>query len=590
MRFVFFLVLALGASLPNHASAADILFVSNSGAGTGIVTVLMGEGHTVTSAASGSTALAGDLSAYDAVYWSATSSYSVPDATFTNLTTYVTAGGRLFITGYDAIISNRLLAALAGGTSASDLTSRSDPGPIAMIENSLTTGVVDIRGVTPTGGYSDRDGLNGLTTGTVAVAGSSGGTQWALRTLGDGEIAYVSNGTYSGSHASWAVTTAGGAGAYNAALRNFAAGADSGSSDPGAPTIEFSDLRGADEGSAFMLTVTITDPEGDMANWSWDTDDDGEFGELADMASYAVLAGTTDGDMRMRVGVQAVDASGNTSSLYRSINIANVPPMITSTAPRGTSVGAAYTYQLEVDEPGGAMDPLTFEVVTGPETLVVSETGLVSWMPSDLDVSLPGEAHPVMVRVSDDDEGTDEEAWEISVSPNRPPTAPRPLYPLSMLPLDELPMLSVENATDANFDPLTYFFEVDRSETFDSPDLQASGTVESGIGYTQWTPADLERGHIYYWRAWANDGVAESERLGSSFVFVEEAAPAMPDAGLPDAGTAPDGGTMQDGGGDILPPSEDSGCAVSGASTGHSHGPAGLFLLLAGLIWARRRR
>jgi hypothetical protein len=82
-----------------------------------------------------------------------------------------------------------------------------------------------MRGVTPSGYYGDLDALTGLT-GVEAVTYTSGSTteaQWTIRTLGFGRVAYVSNGEYSPStHASWTTTTSGGAGAYNAALRNFA--------------------------------------------------------------------------------------------------------------------------------------------------------------------------------------------------------------------------------------------------------------------------------------------------------------------------------------------------------------------------------
>jgi hypothetical protein len=94
------------------------------------------------------------------------------------------------------------------------------------VANSLTTGVVDIRGVTPTGGWGDMDSLSGLGGSTVCVVAdtnNAGACHWTLRTLGSGEIAYVSNGGSSPSAiASWTDTSAGGAGAYNAALRNFA--------------------------------------------------------------------------------------------------------------------------------------------------------------------------------------------------------------------------------------------------------------------------------------------------------------------------------------------------------------------------------
>src|SRR5262249_20774524 len=152
------------------------------------------------------------------------------------------------------------------------------PGPVASIANSLTVGMVDIRGVTPpTPG--DMDCLTGLTSGTLAVVTASGDSscvEWSLRTLGSGEIAYVTIGQM-GSY--WSTTTSGSAGAFNAVARNFAAAADSSSGDPGAPTIEFDVPFTADEGSAVPLSVRITDLEGDPYTFSWDLNNDGIFGE-----------------------------------------------------------------------------------------------------------------------------------------------------------------------------------------------------------------------------------------------------------------------------------------------------------------------
>jgi hypothetical protein len=110
-----------------------------------------------------------------------------------------------------------------GGTGSIDVPGA--VGPVSSSPNSLNWGIVDIMGVTPTGGYSDRDSLTGLSGVTVAAytSGMTTEAQWTIRRLGAGQIAYVSNGEYSPStHASWTTTTSGGAGAYNAALRNFA--------------------------------------------------------------------------------------------------------------------------------------------------------------------------------------------------------------------------------------------------------------------------------------------------------------------------------------------------------------------------------
>lgn len=208
------------------AHAATVLFVSDNDSDTGIAGVLEGDGHTVTAVSfdpSGPTSvLRGDLSMYEAIVWSR-AGFARDDATFDNLTAYVTAGGRVFYTGYDATLSSLQVRDFLGASSSYDFPSA--PGRITSDDNALTTGVLDIRGVTPTGGHSDRDALTGLRSDTVSVSadtGFGGGHEWTLRSLGDGYVAWVSNGFFSGTHPSWETTTGSlGARAYNAAVRNF---------------------------------------------------------------------------------------------------------------------------------------------------------------------------------------------------------------------------------------------------------------------------------------------------------------------------------------------------------------------------------
>ncbi len=225
------------AQVPS-ARAASILFVSDVQSDNNIPVVLTADGHTVTSvlndySSGNNPMLSGDLSAYGAVFWSATGTGmgGIHNAsTFINLANYVSAGGRVFVTGYDSIASptDSELISFLGGTGSVDVPDV--PTAVISVVNSLTTGVVDIRGITPTGGYSDRDALTGLSGDTVGVVSTSGSPtqfQWTLRTLDAGEIAYVSNGASgsSSAHPSWEDISPGGAGTYNAALRNFASAA-----------------------------------------------------------------------------------------------------------------------------------------------------------------------------------------------------------------------------------------------------------------------------------------------------------------------------------------------------------------------------
>ncbi len=587
------LVALLLALAPLRASAATILFVSNVGGDTNIPTVLMADGHVVITGTTAS--LDGDLSTYEAVFWSATASYSISPSTFTNLTSYVMAGGRVFVTGYDGIISNTALANFCGGTSAYDHVGFPPPGMITSDANSLTVGVVDIRGVTPTGGYTDRDGLVGLMPDTVSVCPSTDGSSssWALRTLGDGEIAYVSNGTYGAPHSSWETTGSGGIGAYNAAIRNFAFSADFAMSEPGAPEITFDAPFSADEGEAIELSVVVEDLEGDTFTISWDLDDDGEFGENADSYTYTIPAGTTDGTMGQRIGVEAVDSEGHTSTRYRNLRIVNVDPVITSDPPLATSVGVDFRYPLVVEDPGGELDPLTYTVVQGPMRMTVSPEGVVQWTPTESDVTGPGDTITIEISVDDGDEGRASQVWEMTVSPNRQPSPAVPAYPIEMIAIvNQTPRLAATNSSDLDLDELTYFFQIDTAPTFDSADLRESGPIEETPGFTAWQLDEpLLRNRIYYWRVWSNDGSIDSEPREAVFYVVRDPSEPLPDAGMPDAGVSmPDGGGIIPGldAGIDTTPSEGCGCRATG---GRSSG-AGLVLVIAalGLVLARRRR
>lgn len=143
---------------------------------------------------------------------------------FENLSRFVERGGRVLVVGYDSVASptDPLLIQFLGATGSTDVPPA--PGPITTDANSLTLGVVDLRGVTPMPTSSDRDTLTGLAPDTIEVVGTAGGggAQWTLRRLGAGEIAYVSSGDSGASaNPSWTDPSS----AYHGAIRNFAASA-----------------------------------------------------------------------------------------------------------------------------------------------------------------------------------------------------------------------------------------------------------------------------------------------------------------------------------------------------------------------------
>lgn len=579
--------LALVLVLPLPARAANILFVSDSGSDLGIATALMADGHTVTTMSDGfaggtNPALLVDLGEYDAVFWSQDglgSGDAVTDAAlFTNLVDYVTSGGRVLVTGYDSVASpsDPMLVAFLGATGSADVVGA--PGPVLMIDNSLTTGVVDVRGVTPTGGVGDTDHLTGLMSGTVAVCNSSSGSgaQWTLRTLGSGEIAYMSNGS---SSPSWTSTAPGGPGAFNAAIRNFAAAADAAASEPGAPEIEFARLGAIDEGDEIVLDVTVMDLEGDSFTFSWDLDADGTFGEMPGVTTYTVAAGTTDGPGSIEVAVEATDGT-HTATRRRTLRIGNVDPMITSSPPVTISVGQPLRYSVTSEDPGGDLDPPTFTLVSGPASASFSGSTLL-WTPGDGDVTMGDERVHFEISVSDGDMGIATQAWDMQVSPNRLPSNVRLLYPAGGIVIaDRMPRLAVEDASDPDFeDTLTYFFELDDEETFSEPVLARGEMIPEGPGFTAHQLTEPLAPGRYHWRAWAYDGFAESaERSTTTFTVAGTPEPT-------DAGPASDAPAERP---DAGPPSSRGNCGCTAAGR---EPPSALWLLgLAGLVLARRRR
>jgi hypothetical protein len=220
--------------------AGTVLFVSDTTTDLGIATVLQGDGHTVTIVtndyAGGNPTLKGDLSSYDAVFWSTSQTVHNDAALLAALTTWVQGGGHLFVTGADGVITSynpttafqQFLGGTAGWDGGYNLT------PIANVQTSLTVGVVNIRGLTPSY-VGDTDSLCGpLASGTIGLTVPTTGTSpcaggaygWTLRQLGAGEIAWVQSGNFTSTvppdEPLWTDTNPTGFGMYNGAVRNFA--------------------------------------------------------------------------------------------------------------------------------------------------------------------------------------------------------------------------------------------------------------------------------------------------------------------------------------------------------------------------------
>ncbi|MFO0686492.1 MAG: hypothetical protein U0234_30815 [Sandaracinus sp.] len=552
-----FSALALSAILPSRASAARVLFVSDGHSDAAIESVLRGDGHDVTRVDDDfvnglNDTLEADLSGFDCVVWSATNdgtgAHHTDSLVFSNLEGFVADGGSVFVTGAGSIShGDTMLVDFLGGTRGNAFTGA--PAEVVDLETSLTTGVVDIRGIVPTD-YAQQasEALSGLRDDTTVIVSARllpAGAQWSLRSLGSGQIAFVAG--IVNVDAQWLMETSGADGAYNAALRNFVASSEGTASAPGAPRVRFAAPFTAEEGAALHVEVSVTDDEGDSTTFSWDLDGDGTYGEHPNEAAIDVPAGTTDGPSSFVVAVEASDGV-RTTRRSRAIAVSNEPPAIVSRPPSLAAIGLHVRYALDVRDPGGVHDPLAFDLRTGPATAVVTSAGVFDWTPGEAEVTAAGTMRSIAIDVADGDGAQDSQRWSMVVLDDHAPTDPTLLFPVMDAPvlLDGL-RLSIGNASDLDGDPISYRFELDSSPAFDSVDLQhADAVMGSPTGITIYTPdpSALHEGP-WYWRVRASDGRVETFPVGASFQIVPDPA-TFPDAGA-DAG--PDGGTGSPGGG-----------------------------------------
>lgn len=104
---------------------------------------------------------------------------------------------------------------------------------------------------------------------------------------------------------------------------------------------------------------------------------------------------------------------------------------------------------------------------------------------------------------------------------NAAPTAPTVLRPaVGGQSNTATTVLEIQNSTDADNDTLSYVFEVDTVNTFDSADKRSSGAVAStNATSTQWQVTSLVENKHYWWRVKAQDGHAESAWVIADFLM-----------------------------------------------------------------------
>jgi hypothetical protein len=243
--------------------------------------------------------------------------------------------------------------------------------------------------------------------------------------------------------------------------------------------------------------------------------------------------------------VRASDGIGSSAWAYGSffVNTANDPPNAfnISSPGDGSEVDTVtpvleVTNSVDVDE-----DELmyTFKVyadsglsilVASGENIPEGTSGSTSWT---VESPLDDNTWYFWQAITTDEHGATAESLPASFFVNTANDAP--LAPVISSPVHESEVevqdldLVIGNAQDVDEDQLTYVFELDTVNTFDSPAKQTSGEITEGIDYTTWQVFGLDDNTTYFWRVKASDGFAQSPwAQGNFFVNTANDAPSPP--------------------------------------------------------------
>ena len=122
-----------------------------------------------------------------------------------------------------------------------------------------------------------------------------------------------------------------------------------------APTVDAGGPYPVAEGGSVVLSATGSDANGDALTYAWDLDDNGSFETAGQSPTY----NAGDGPANPTVRVQVSDGSATTVD-EATVNISNVDPTATLSAPTGAFAGFPFTLSLT-----GASDPSAADTAAG---------------------------------------------------------------------------------------------------------------------------------------------------------------------------------------------------------------------------------
>jgi hypothetical protein len=305
----------------------------------------------------------------------------------------------------------------------------------------------------------------------------------------------------------------------------------SATADPDGDTVLYTFEIYSDGGLSTLVTGTTTE----NTNWTAPT--------LSDNTRYYWRAQASDGYMNSNwittanFFVNTVNdrpSDPSISAPVNNIHVAILAPALSVTNAADVDYYDTLTYDFDVAADGGFTS-----IVASATSVVQGEGGTTSWIVTPA----LSENTPYFWRVrAKDTNGGNSNLVSASFfvdTANDSPTAPVINSPAGGGKVATFaPSLVINNATDPDSQTLMYTFELDTVNTFDSSNKQTSGLIAEGAGTTGWTPAALTENTTYYWKAKANDGLADGPWMAAAQFFVNtmNEAPSVPTLNNPAAG------------------------------------------------------
>ncbi len=304
-----------------------------------------------------------------------------------------------------------------------------------------------------------------------------------------------------------------------------------------------------------LIIENSIDPEGDTITYEFELYSDSALttlvasnltvAETPDTTSWTVTETLNDNSW-YQWRVRATDGVGYSLWAYGSffINTADeLPGAFHISSPSDNTEVDSFTPALEVTNSLDVDEDAlvyTFEVyadsamttlITASPEIPEDAMGSTTWI---VDTTLTDGTEYFWLAVATDIHGDQAETALASFTvntANMAPVTPEISWPVVASEIQQLALdLVIDNVVDGNGDPLTYSFELDKENTFDSPAKQSSGPIPEveDTDTTGWYVPGLEDHTPYYWRAKASDGAAESGWVyGDFFVNTQNDSPAQ---------------------------------------------------------------